>query len=116
MIEDFRIFGRHLLRIFRLVRFMTLAVLLALALCALLLLAAEDLSWGEALYLTAITGLTIGYGDLAPKTTAGRAICVLIGLLGVAYIGIVVAVVNRALVATIAEKAIRASKQQGPEV
>src|SRR3954449_6491486 len=104
MIDDFRIFGRHFLRIFRLVRFITLTLLSVLGLCSLLLLPVEDLSWGQALYLTAVTSLTIGYGDLVPRTTLGRGICLLIGLVGVTYIGVVVAVVNRALAETIAEK------------
>src|SRR5690606_37108333 len=33
---------------------------------------AEGLSWGDALWLTFPTAMTVGYGDLAPATTLGR--------------------------------------------
>ena len=33
---------------------------------------AEGLSWGDALWLTFTTAMTVGYGDLAPATTLGR--------------------------------------------
>ena len=79
-------------------------LLLVLALCALVPMAAEDLALGDALYLTAITGLTVGYGDIAPTTTVGRIVSVVIGFVGVIYVGIVVAVATRALAQAVAEK------------
>jgi hypothetical protein len=51
----------------------------------------ESISFGDALYFTFITGLTIGYGDITPVTTAGRVFAVLTGLVGVMITGLVAA-------------------------
>lgn len=104
MIRDFLNFLRHVSELLHFVSGVLGGLLLVLALCALVLMAAEDLALGEALYLTAITGLTVGYGDIAPTTTVGRIVSVLIGFVGVIYVGIVVAVATRALAQAVAEK------------
>ncbi|MBB3590995.1 hypothetical protein FHX08_001339 [Rhizobium sp. BK529] len=52
---------------------------------------------GESLYFTFVTGLTIGYGDLAPKATMGRILIVPIGLCGIILTGLVAAVSVQAL-------------------
>ena len=57
----------------------------------------EKLPFGDALYFAAITGLTIGYGDIVVKTPAGRILAVLIGFIGVLFSGLVIAVAVRAL-------------------
>jgi voltage-gated potassium channel len=41
--------------------------------------------------------LTVGYGDIVPATAWGKVASVVAGLLGIIYVGIVVAVSNRAL-------------------
>src|SRR5947207_1089762 len=51
----------------------------------------------ESLYFSFVSALTIGYGDLAPKTLITRALAVLIGLCGVLFTAIVAAVAVRAL-------------------
>ena len=51
----------------------------------------ENIPFGDALYFTFITGLTIGYGDIVPATTAGRIFSVLTGLVGVLITGLVAA-------------------------
>jgi voltage-gated potassium channel len=51
----------------------------------------EKLSLGDALYFSCVTGLTIGYGDIAMKTTPGRCVALLIGLIGVIFTGLVIA-------------------------
>jgi voltage-gated potassium channel len=43
----------------------------------------EGLSWLEAVYLTVTTVSTVGYGDIAPRTPAGRLFTVLLILSGV---------------------------------
>ncbi|MGH0156751.1 UNVERIFIED_CONTAM: hypothetical protein FKN15_032663 [Acipenser sinensis] len=53
----------------------------------------EDTVW-----LVAITFLTIGYGDLTPKTTCGKTICLLTGVMGVGCTAMLVAVVSNKLV------------------
>lgn len=52
---------------------------------------------GESLYFTFVTGLTIGYGDLAPKHTVARFLIVPIGLSGIILTGLVAAVSVQAL-------------------
>ena len=42
----------------------------------------EKWPWGDGLYFSMITALTIGYGDLVPKTGVTRFLAVLLGVLG----------------------------------
>jgi len=57
----------------------------------------ESLPFGDALYFTFITGLTVGYGDIAPKIPLARLIAVLLGLIGIIFTGIIVAAALRAI-------------------
>ena len=57
----------------------------------------ENLPFGEALYFSFITGLTIGYGDIVVKTPFARLIAVLLGLIGMIISGIMVAAAIRAV-------------------
>jgi len=57
----------------------------------------EKMPFADALYFTFVTGLTIGYGDIAPVTLAGRVVAVLTGLLGILITGLIVAVAVYAL-------------------
>lgn len=52
---------------------------------------------GDGLYFSFVTGLTIGFGDLVPKTGLARVVAMVIGLAGVVLTGIVVAVAVQAL-------------------
>ncbi|XP_041649290.1 intermediate conductance calcium-activated potassium channel protein 4 isoform X1 [Cheilinus undulatus] len=57
-----------------------------------------------ALWLIAITFLTVGYGDVAPKTSCGKAVCLFTGVMGVACTAMLVAVVNKTLALNKGEK------------
>ena len=57
----------------------------------------ENLPFGEALYFSFITGLTIGYGDIVAKAPFARLIAVLLGLIGIIFTGIMVAGAIRAV-------------------
>ena len=57
----------------------------------------ERWPWGDALYFTFVTGLTIGYGDFVPLTFVGRVLSVLIGIGGILLTGLVAAVGVKAL-------------------
>ena len=57
----------------------------------------EKLPFGEALYFSFITGLTIGYGDIVVKTPFGRILAILMGLVGIIFTGIMVAAAIRAV-------------------
>ena len=51
----------------------------------------EKLPFADALYFAFVTGLTIGYGDIAPQTHVGRLVALLIGLVGILFTGLMVA-------------------------
>uniref|UniRef100_A0A8C9Z887 Potassium calcium-activated channel subfamily N member 4 n=1 Tax=Sander lucioperca TaxID=283035 RepID=A0A8C9Z887_SANLU len=57
-----------------------------------------------AMWLIAITFLTVGYGDVAPKTSCGKAVCVFTGVMGVACTAMLVAVVTKMLALNKGEK------------
>lgn len=57
----------------------------------------EKISFADALYFTLVTGLTIGYGDIAPVTLAGRIVAILTGIIGMLITGLIVAVAVYAL-------------------
>jgi voltage-gated potassium channel len=64
---------------------------------AFLIASVEQLSLGEAMYFSFITGLTVGYGDIAPGTPIGRIISILLGVNGILFTGLVVAAAVNAL-------------------
>ncbi|MBP1873835.1 hypothetical protein LPJGGPFB_02937 [Ensifer adhaerens] len=68
--------------------------------CGVVIGRIEDWRITDALYFTFVTGLTIGYGDLAPSHTSSRALALVIGLAGIVLTGLVAAVSVQALRAT----------------
>ena len=59
---------------------------------AALLAYLEEFAFADTLYFAFVTGLTIGYGDIVMLTSAGRLISLLIGLVGILFTGLLVAV------------------------
>ena len=57
----------------------------------------EGWGWGEGFYFAFVSGLTIGYGDLAPKHPMSRALAVVIGAHGILLTGLLAAVAVQAL-------------------
>jgi len=57
----------------------------------------EGWSVQESVYFSFVSGLTIGYGDFAPKTLLGRALAVGIGVCGILMTALVAAVAVQAL-------------------
>ncbi|XP_028280805.1 intermediate conductance calcium-activated potassium channel protein 4 isoform X2 [Parambassis ranga] len=57
-----------------------------------------------ALWLIAITFLTVGYGDVAPITSCGKAVCLFTGVMGVACTAMLVAIVTEKLALNKGEK------------
>lgn len=51
----------------------------------------EKLSFGDALYFTLVTGMTVGYGDISPQTIIGRFIALSLALVGMMLTGVMVA-------------------------
>ena len=59
----------------------------------------EGWSLQESVYFSFVTGLTIGYGDLAPKLLLTRALAIVIGVCGVLITALVAAIAVKALAA-----------------
>jgi hypothetical protein len=57
----------------------------------------EGWSVQDSLYFAFVSGLTIGYGDLVPKTLVTRALAILIGISGILVTALVAAVAVKAL-------------------
>ena len=102
--QDFIVFNRHLFYMFHFVRGVLLTLLLILLGLGLITARVDDLSLAEGLYFAFITGLTIGYGDITPASGVTQIISVLSGVVGVIFVGILVAVSVRALEYAVNEK------------
>ena len=59
----------------------------------------EGWSVQDSVYFAFVSGLTIGYGDLAPKTLVTRILAIVIGICGVLVTALVAAVAVKALTA-----------------
>jgi hypothetical protein len=57
----------------------------------------EGWGLGEGIYFAFVSGLTIGYGDLAPKHPMSRMLAIVIGAHGILLTGLVAAVAVQAL-------------------
>lgn len=58
----------------------------------------------DALYFTFVSGLTIGYGDLVPKTLIARTLAIAIGITGVLLTSLIAAIGVQALLAASREE------------
>jgi hypothetical protein len=69
--------------------------------------------WGiaQGVYFSFVTGLTIGYGDLAPSRFLTKVLAMAIGLLGLAVTGLVAALAVMAFEATPVARGRRSSSQ-----
>jgi hypothetical protein len=61
----------------------------------------EGWAINESLYFSFVTGLTIGYGDFAPKALPTRMLAVLIGICGLLLTALVAAIAVKALTAVL---------------
>jgi hypothetical protein len=102
--RDFTRFARHLW-VFTTYAGEVLVVLNLLIFCGgVAIWMVEDIALEPAIYFAFITGLTVGYGDIAPETTLGHVISVLIAFVGTVFVGLIVAVAARALSETVKER------------
>jgi hypothetical protein len=60
----------------------------------------EGWSVHESIYFAFVSGLTIGYGDLAPKSLLARVLAILIGVCGVLVTALVAAIAVKSLTVT----------------
>lgn len=98
--KDFVRFLRQLMLILHFIRGILFMLMLLMILCVVVIVLAEGMPVGPAVYFVLVTALTIGYGDITAVTALGRVTCVTTGILGVLINGIVVAAAVRALVAS----------------
>lgn len=96
-LRDVRLFVRYFRDAAAVARHVLLVLGMILLLLAVVIAYAEQQSFGRALYFTAITGLTVGYGDIAPVTVLGRAASIVVAFIGVILSGIYVAIATSAL-------------------
>lgn len=96
----FRHFLGNFLYYLWMVREVLTGLLLLLLLGGVLISKIEDLALLEAIYFSFITGLSIGYGDITPRTGLGMCVSVVIGVIGMVLTGMTVAVATRALADT----------------
>jgi voltage-gated potassium channel len=75
-----------------------LIILIAVNACAIAYF--EHMKITDSLYFAFVTAFTIGYGDIAPVTAGGRIVSLLVGLLGLIFTGIIVAIATRSLART----------------
>ncbi len=99
----FRIFLRYFIKYIWLVRHIILSLLALVVIGAIIFAQIEPINIGNSLYLSFITAFTIGYGDITPVTFVGRVLSIFIGLTGIVFAGLVVAISTRALASTIEE-------------
>ena len=59
----------------------------------------EGWSVQESIYFAFVSGLTIGYGDLAPKSLLARVLAIVVGVCGVLLTALVAAIAVKALTA-----------------
>lgn len=69
---------------FKYVLVLTLSAIVAASIAMTYL---EEMSFPDALWWSFVTTTTVGYGDLAPVTYAGRAVAILLMLVGIGLIG-----------------------------
>lgn len=90
-------FAWHFVQHASYVREILLALVLLIVLGGVTISYCEGLTLGESMYFSFVTGLTIGYGDIAPKTSEGRIVSVCIALVGLVFTGMFIAISNRTL-------------------
>ncbi len=90
-------FIRHFFSIIRRLFTVFLSLLALIVSVAVVVTHIEKMSFGEALYFSFITGLTVGYGDIVVQTPLGRLLAVFLGLIGMIFTGLMVAASVRAV-------------------
>lgn len=93
----FSLFVRYFFQIASKVWHVIIMLLVLVILGGLLISRVEGISLFDSLYWAFITGFTIGYGDITPQTLIGKVISLVIGLAGIIFTGMVVAISVRAL-------------------
>ena len=92
-----RTFARELFTELRVVWPILSALLLMIVALGIVIGLIEGWALHDSIYFAFVSGLTIGYGDLAPKRPLTRALAIMIGVCGVLLTALVAAVAVKAL-------------------
>ena len=95
--EMFIRFSYHLLKIIWHFRGVFLSLFALIVGIAVVITHIEKMPFGEALYFSFITGLTIGYGDIVVKTPVAGLLAFFLGLIDIIFTGMMVAAAIRAV-------------------
>ena len=97
MFKRFSVFVASFLRYVRHIQEVVVSLILLLLLGGFVISRVENIKLLDGFYFAFITGLSIGYGDITPQTAIGKVVSVGIGLIGMLFVGITVAIATRAL-------------------
>jgi voltage-gated potassium channel len=95
--HELQSFTREFFGIVLKIRSVLLVLVGLIAIGGWMLALVESLDFWEGQYLAFVTALTIGYGDLIPNDPLGKIICIFLGVLGMIWVGMIVAVSSIAL-------------------
>jgi voltage-gated potassium channel len=95
--DELQSFTRESFRIFSKIRSVLLILVVLIAIGGLALARVESLEFWDGQYLAFVTALTIGYGDLIPQDPLGKIICILLGFIGMIWVGLIVGVASVAV-------------------
>lgn len=74
-----------------------LILLFILLIGAIVISKSEGIDFYNSIYFAFITGLTVGYGDITPVTFIGKLFSILIAIVGMIFLGLLIAISSRAL-------------------
>lgn len=95
--REFLRFSYHFGNLFWKTRGVLVCLFLLIVLGGWIIFLLEPISFGQSVYLAFITAFTIGYGDLTPDTAWAQFTAVVIGYIGLVFMGLTVAVASLAL-------------------
>ncbi len=101
----FKLFVKYFLRVSWQLRSLYFSFITLFLLTALGFTIFENMPYADAVYLTFITGLTVGYGDLSPQTGIGRVLAVFVAFNGLLLTGVMVATAVQVVKILFEEKA-----------
>jgi voltage-gated potassium channel len=110
-LREFQSFTWEFLRIVSKIRSVLVVLILLIALGGWVLARVESLGFWDGQYLAFVTALTIGFGDLFPSDPTGKIICIVLGMIGMIWMGLIVGVASAAVKRSVAESPIEAKSQ-----
>ena len=100
-VRDFLQFCREFFQIASRIRGVLFTLILLIAAGGWLLARLESIPFWDGQYLAFVTALTIGYGDVSPTLPLPKVICILLGVIGMIWVGLIVGVASVAVRRTV---------------